>query len=385
VRRGVGLAALFAAGAGLAAAAPAPNQGAAPGASARAPYDGTPAPGVSITITLDLSAARAILDVLSAPRFDAEAAKALEALPAVAAAIHDSRRPADVFEHDLAAAFDEKTRITVFDFRTVREDRGRWKDLLAMIASRDAELTKLASERARALMPADRPVAVREAILLTFGLPGRADHIAVPEAGGASWSVVADLARALSETQASGASDQIKRLSRLMAAEAYQRAWAEYRSQSPAWQKRDASLGQLEPLLRKVAEAGPVAIYSVDENFFPLSVWLKRPMKENLDELNRVADRLVSAGGELDARMALAAEIQKPDFTASLAGPAGTFLSDGILQVLGDDAYRAALAGGPRAFFEAYDRASQRKGSGLVPLGKAIRAQLAGTAGQGKS
>jgi hypothetical protein len=246
-----------------------------------------------------------------------------------------------------------------------------------MIASREAELTKLASDRARALMPADRPVTVAETIFLTFGLPGRADHLVVPVADGANWFVVVDLARALSDAQASPPAAQIQRLSRLMAGEAYQRAWAEYRAGSPAWQKRDTSLGQLEPLLRRVAETGPIAIYSVDENFFPLSVWLKRAMRDDLDELNRVADRLVSTAGELDARMAMAAEIQKPEFTASVAGPAGTFLSDGIVQVLGLDAYRAALAGGPRAFFEAYERASQRKGSGLIPLGKAIRAQLA--------
>jgi hypothetical protein len=165
-----------------------------------------------------------------------------------------------------------------------------------------------------------------------------------------------------------------------MAAQAYQRAWAEYRAGSPAWQKRDPSMGQLEPLLKRVAEAGPVAIYNVDENFFPLSVWLKRAMRDDIDELNRVADRLVASGGELDARMAMAAEIQKPEFISSVAAPAGTFLSDGILQVLGLEAYRAALAGGPRAFFEAYERASQGKGSGLGPLGKAIRAQLAAAA-----
>jgi hypothetical protein len=166
-----------------------------------------------------------------------------------------------------------------------------------------------------------------------------------------------------------------------MAAQAFLRVWAEYRTASPAWQKRDASLGQLEPLLRRVAEAGPVAIYNVDENFFPLAVWLKQPMKDSIDELNRYADRLTATGGDLDARMEIAAEIQKPAFTADLAGPSGAFLADGIVEGAGVDGYRAALAAGPRAFFEAYDRASQKKGGGLVPLSKAIRQQLAaGTA-----
>ena len=100
-------------------------------------------------------------------------------------------------------------------------------------------------------------------------------------------------------------------------------------------------------------------------------------MRDSLDELNRVADRLVSAEGELDARMAVAAEIQKPEFTASVAGPAGAFLGDGIIQALGLDAYREALAGGPHAFFVTYGKAADKKGSGLMPLGKAIRERLA--------
>jgi hypothetical protein len=350
---------------------------------AGAPYNSAPVGNDAIGVTLDLDAASRILDVLSAPKFDAETAKALEALPAVEAAIRESQRPPDVFEHDLQAAFEEKARITLFDFRQIREGVPRWKGLLASIASSRDELTRLASERARALMPGDRTVKVNIAILLTFGLPSRADHLAVPSPNG--WSVVIDVYRALSDAQGSSAAEQIKRLSRLMAAEAYTRAWAEYRSESPAWQKRDATLGQLEPLLHRVAEAGPVALFSVDENFFPLAVWLKQPMRDSIDELNRVADRLLSSDGSLDARMGVTAEIQKPEFTTNVAGPAGAFLSDGIVQVLGIAAYRSALSGGPRAFFEAYDRASQNKGSGLIPLAKPIRGALAGAPAPKKS
>jgi hypothetical protein len=349
-----------------------------PSGVAGAPYNSTPVGNDTVAVTLDFDAASRILEVLSAPRFDAEAAKAVETLPAVEAAIRESRRPADVFEHDLGAAYEEKARITLFDFRQIREDRSRWKDLLASIASNRDELTRLASDRARALMPGDRTVAVHIAVLLTFGLPSRADHLAVPSPDGSSWSVVIDLSRALSDAQGSSAVEEIKRLSRLMAQEAFQRAWAEYRAGNPAWQKRDAALGPLEPLLHRVADAGPVALFSVDENFFPLAVWLKQPMRDNLDELNRVAERILSNDGSLDSRMAMAAEIQKPEFTTNVAGPAGAFLSDGIVQALGIAAFRSALAAGPRAFFEAYDRASQNKGSGLIPLSKTIRAALTG-------
>jgi len=370
--------------AGCAAAAPPPGSTPAPGGASRAPYDSPPVAPGTVAITLDLRAAREILALLSRPRFDAEAARSLTDLPAVQAAIRESNRAREVFQADLAAAFDDQARIAIFDFRGLRENAPRWADLLAMIAAREAELTKLASDRVRALLPPDVAVSVTEPIYLTFGLPGRADHLVMPSGEGSDWYVVIDLARALSDVQSSPPSEQIKHLSRLMASEGYQRAWAEYRSASPAWQKRDTALGQLEPLMRQTAQAGPVALYSVDENFFPLSVWLKEPMRSSIDDLNRAADRLVSAEGDLDARVAVAAEIGRPEFAARVAGPAGAFLADGIIQTLGLNAYRAALAGGPRGFFEAYDRASHQKGRALIPLGKAIRERLAAAAAPAK-
>jgi hypothetical protein len=331
-----------------------------------------------IAITIDMRAAREILALLGEATFSPAAAKQLETLPAVELAITDSNRPPETFERDLAAAFDEETRAAVFDFRRIRDDRSRWQELLAMVSSREAELTKLASERARALLPAEPTLDVTLPFYLTFGLASRADHIALPGAGGARWGVVIDLSRALADTEGSAPADQIRHLSRLMASETYKRAWGEYLAVSPGWRKPDSSLGQLEPLLRVVAETGPVALYNVDENFFPLSVWLKGPMKTSIDDLNRVADKLVSAEVELDQRVAVAAEIKKPEFVSTVAGSAGAFLADGIIQTLGVDAYRTALSQGPRAFFEAYDRAADQQGKALIPLNPAIQDRLAG-------
>ena len=359
--------------------ATAPLPGPPPGSAARAPYDAPPTSKSEIAITLDLRAARSILALLSKDRFDPAEAKLLEMLPAVRLAIQDSNRPPETFERDLAAAFDEQTRIAVFDFRKIREDRARWDNLLSTLAAREDELTRQAATRAAALLPADRVVAVTAPIALTFGLPGRADHILAPGEGGDRMTVV-DLARALAEEESSGPADQIEHLSRLFGSEAYLRAWVAYRAASPAWQHHDLGLKQLEPLLREVAESGPIALYGVDQNFFPLSVWLKDRMKASLDELNRVAERLVSTEGDLDQRVSLSAEVRRPDFVARVAAPAGAFLADGIIQNLGVEAYRAALAAGPRAFFEAYDKAAREKGRQLIPLSKTIRDTLAAAA-----
>jgi hypothetical protein len=367
-------AALLLAAAGCATAPLAPPVKAS---GSRAPYDFPAAATGEIKIVLDLRAARSILALLARDRFNPADAKLLQSLPAVRFAIRDSNRPPETFERDLAAAFDEQSRIAVFDFRKVREERSRWEALLATISAHEAELTARSADRAAALLPADYAASVTVPIALTFGLSGRADHIVVVSAEEPEAVTVVDLARALSDDQASTPSEQVQHLSRLMASQAYQRAWIVYRQSSPAWQKRDPQLEQLEPLLRSVAEAGPVALYGVDENFFPLALWLKDRMKASLDELNRIADQLVSTEGDLDQRVALAAEIRRPDFAARVAGPAGAFLADGIIQTLGLDAYRDALSAGPLAFFQAYDRSAQQKGRERIPLAKVIRDRLA--------
>jgi len=342
----------------------------------RAPYDFPPAAKGRIEILLDLRAARSILAILARDRFDPAEGKLLERLPAVRYAIRDSNRPPETFQRDLAAAFDEQSRIAVFDFRKVREERGRWEKLLETISTHESELTKRSADRAAALLPADHPVSVNVPILLTFGLPGRADHLIVATGEEPEPVTVVDLARALSDEPAGAEVEQMQHLSRLMASEAYQLAWIAYRQADPNWQGHDPSLGQLEPLMRSVAESGPVALYGIDENFFPLSLWLKDRMKASIDEMNRVADRLVSTEGDLDQRVALAAEVRRPDFAARVAGPAGAFLADGIIQAFGVEAYRDALSAGSRAFFQAYDRASQQKGKQLIPLAKVIRDRL---------
>ena len=79
----------------------------APGGASRAPYDSPPVATDTVTIALDLDAARRILTLLSAPAFNADGTRALESLPAVQTAIRDSKRPPEAFEHDLAAAFED--------------------------------------------------------------------------------------------------------------------------------------------------------------------------------------------------------------------------------------------------------------------------------------
>jgi hypothetical protein len=371
VKRGALLLGVAVTAAGCAgAAAPSPTA-----TRTRAPYESAPAGGHSLQIQIDTRAARELLAFLSLPQFQAERAKAIQELPAVRLALQDSGRTPDVFERDLAAAYGDEPKSGVFDFHSIRAKQARWEALLSALTAREAAVARMASERAAALLPADRPIAARLQVFLSFGLAGLADHLVVilPDRNEA---MIVDLARALGEAEGETVDNQIERVARLIAGEAFRQAWRAYRTDSESWIRHDSSLGQLEPLFQVVAEQGPVALFHVDENFFPLSTWLREPMKRTMGDFNRTAERLVESEGDLEKRMTLAAEIRRADFGHRLGGPAGAFLCDGIIQALGLDAFRAALASGPKAFFAAYDEA-QQKSSDLIPLSPVIRERIA--------
>jgi hypothetical protein len=360
---------------GCAAGTRGPGTAAPPGpAAGKAPYDTAPVTTSPIDIAVDARAARAILSLLARPKLETSDVKVLEDLPAVRLAIQDSTRDAAVFERDFAAAFQSDTGAAVFDFRSIREKRERWEALLEAVFVRQADLVRLSQRRAAAFLPADRPSGARLEVNFSFGLPGLEDHLVIRSAQGPERMVI-DFARALGDAEGETAEGRVSRLSRLIAGEAFRQAWNHYREESPAWKRPDPQLGQLEPLLKIVAAAGPVGLFTVDENFFPLAVWLKDPNRRAVEELNRRAERFASSQESLDARMELMSEVRRPEFGRRIAGPIGAFLADAIAQEEGVGALRAALEQGPRAFFAAYDRASQ-KNKNLIALAKPIREKL---------
>ena len=355
-------------------AAPGPASAPAPTGSSRAPYDAPPESGSTVAIRVDAKAARQILEALSRPRLDAADAKVLQDLRAVSLAIRDSTRTPDVFERDFALAFQSENQPAVFDFKSVRDHKDLWQPLLEGVLAREPDLVRLAQRRSASLLPADAAVSVRLDVDFTFALAGLEDDLVVRSPEGSELMII-DFGKALTDSEGASLDAHLSRLSRLIAGEGCRLAWNAYRESSPAWKKADPQLGQLEPLLKMVAGSSPLGLFSVDESFFPLSAWLKDPMKRALDDLNRRADQFAQAQENLDARMELAAELRRPDFARRVAGPIGAFLADAIAQDAGPAGLRAALQAGPRAFFAAYDRAAS-KNRDLTPLAKAIKEKL---------
>ena len=347
----------------------------ATGAAVAAGAQAAAAP-TAIEIRVDSRAARELLATLARSKWEPTDAKLLEDMPAIALAIRDSSRSTEVFERDLKAAYETETRVAVFDFRAVREARTRWEALLFAIAPREADLARMAQVKAAAQLPGDRPAGARLDVYLSFGVAGLADHVVARRPEGGEVMVV-DLARALGDSEGEPLESRLGRLARLIAGEAFRQAWSVYRAGSPAWGSHP-ELGHLEPLVRIVAEAGPVAVFSVDEAFFPLSTWLKDLQKKAMANLEHSSEEVVASETELEKRVEILSELKRPDFARRIAAPAGMFMADGIRQAAGPDGLKAALSGGPRSFFEAYDRASQ-KSKELVPLPKLIREKLAGT------
>lgn len=341
---------------------------------AQAPAVGPPA----IDIRVDTRAAREILATLARPKWEPTDAKLLEDMPPIALSIRDSSRTSEVFERDLKAAFETESKVAVFDFRAVRDAVTRWQALVAAVSTREAELARLAVSRAAALVPAGVPAPAKLHVHLSFGLAGLADHIVARSPEGGEVMVV-DLTRALGDSEGEPLDSRMARLARLIAGVAFRQAWAAYRAGSPAWKQAEPELGQFEPLMRIVAEAGPVALFAVDEAFLPLSIWLKDVQKRALLDLDRAAMRIVASETELEKRVEVMGELRRPDFARRVAAPAGMFMADGIRQAAGQDGLKAALAGGPRAFFEAYDRALQ-KNKDLAPLPRLIHEKLAAAA-----
>jgi hypothetical protein len=356
--------------------------GAAPQAPllGKTPFDAPPAAAHDIRVALDLTAAREILASLKRPRFDMSDFQVLKDMTPIALSIQDSGRGEDIFQKDFTAAWDPESRTAVFDFATVRREQERWQVVLAAVESGKRQIEEDAARRTAALLPGDRVVSTRLKAYVTFGLAGLADHIAMTADDGSS-VVVIDLARTLGDTgsESGSSQNQIARLVRLIAGESYRQAWGVYRDGNPAWTRPLTGLGTLEPLIRAVAEAGPIAIFGFEESFFPLSTWLKEPMQRSMNELNRMGERLVDAEADLDTRLTLTGEVKRPDFRRRVAGPAGAGMEDGILQAFGIDRLRQTLAQGPVAFFQEYDRATKQIRD-LPPLSKVILEHLAAPA-----
>lgn len=340
----------------------------------RAPYDAGGSSPHRLRVSLDFSAARQILDALSLDKRKPDDASALLALPAVRRQIEESGKDDSRWVEDFNAAFAEESRPATFDLRSIRLDRDRWKVSLAAL-ERDADkIARLAERRAAALLPPETPVEVSAEAELTFGLPGLADHLVLRPSGPKSVVLVIDVARALPGPGEGATPEGEDAFGRLLAAETFRAAWEIFRSHAPGWTS-PGELGPAEPLARAAVVMAPVWLFSYDPNFFPLSQWLRDPMVRTSDAFNQEAELLLDPKTDLSKRAEIVARLEHRSLQNDIAISAGVFYADGIYQSLGREELLKALASGPAAFLEAYDRAAGKKGA-LPALSRKLRQRL---------
>jgi len=342
-----------------------------PQAFGNAPFDAAPAGSGRVSVTVDFSAAEQIADALSGDKLKPDAPSTLQAAPAIRRQISDSGKDPGVFAQDLAAAFLPDSRPATFDFRSIRLDRDRWKVALAGLAPARDGIAQTAARRVEALLPGDVPLAFTAEVELTFALAGIEDHVLFP-AGDRRVVIVIDLGRALAENAGTPREEAEETLSRLAAAEVFRGAWEAYRRGSPGWQKPSPS--PVDPLLRAVSTAGPIALFAFDKNFFPLSRWIHDDMLRAIDALNQELALLSDPKTNLGKRAEILAALRRPGLRPDPAVSAGVFLVDGVFQAQGQRGLLDALAAGPEGLFSAYAAASSARKSGLPPLSPKWRA-----------
>ncbi len=339
-----------------------------------APYEAEPVQPERIRVAIDFSAAEQVLEALSQDKPKPGDASTLRALSAVRDQITESGKdPAD-WDRDFASAFLEESRPSVFDLRSIRLEKDRWRVALAGLKADGDAVARLAARRAAALLPTDVPVKLSCSVELTFAMAGLEDH-AVSRDGDDRIRILVDLGHTVSTSTGDTREERSDALARLIAGEAFRAAWDTYRAAAPGWQKA-TPLGALEPLARAVAVGAPVALYAFDRNFFPLARWLHDPMLRGIDALNQEATLLSDPKTDLAQRAEVLASLRRPGLRGDPALGAAAFLADGIFQRLGRQELILALAAGPSGLFDAYARASG-KGSNLPPLSDAFRKRAA--------
>ncbi|HET7451553.1 MAG TPA: hypothetical protein VFL12_02335, partial [Thermoanaerobaculia bacterium] len=318
-----------------------------------APYD-APAPAAAaarIRVRVDTSAAEQILEALSRDKPKPGEAGALEGHGIIHRQISESGKGEAVWIEDFAAAFLPESQPGTFDLRSVRLDRERWRVALDGVRADAAAIAAGAASRAAALLPEDPPVTLDAEIDLTFALAGIEDHVLFTSRDGRA-VVLVDLGRAISENPGNPRADTAEALSRLAAAETFRAAWDVFLRASPAWQKPDE--GPTAPLLRATATVAPIALFSFDRNFFPLSRWLHDDLIHAIDAFNQEVALLADPKTEIGKRAEVLAALRKPGLRPDPALSAGAFLADAVFQAGGRPALVGALASGPDGLFETY-------------------------------
>ena len=343
----------------LALALPAAAEGPPLKLTDRTPHD--------LAMRVETTLARDLVTVLEGGTEAPEALRRLRASPIVGKALEAEKNSPEQFFGRLVGA---TAGVTDRIFTPLAASTGPLRALLDAFDVDGKPAASILGKRIALLLPPEPALKVRMTVVPFFGISAFREIVPVRD-GDDLW-LFADLALVLE----GGATPSPKRETILKslrgaAAEGW-RALFDAGGRGKGWEEPKAP--GFTALLRQTVLEGPLTLFLVPDDFFPLDVVLAEPIARAFDRWNRAVALLTDPKrGDRD-RAAVLVEGRRGEFWGRFPAVAGLQMSDALLRLAGREAFLAALAAGPREVASLYVAATKKER--LPQIGREARREL---------
>ncbi len=332
------------------------------------PFDVQAVTPHAITMTIDTSAARDVLALLSGGPDAPATLRRLKASPTAAAAIRaEGISPEDYFGRLVAT-------VAGTPDPALASYLPRGPFFSSVLDEMDREgpgAVRLGARRIASMLPPSRPVTARVIVIPFLGISGFAD--VAPLRDGETLYLAAELPRLTGDLQASPPPREVLlRVLREVCSEAWRTLFRQSFRKAPAW--REETGADFAALLDRTVAEGPPTLFLIPDEFFPLIPLLDEPITRCFERWGRAAEELSDPKRSESKRRDILTESTHGDFWGQYAPIVGAEITDAILRRAGRELYLRALDAGPRSVVTLYLKLP--KGAPLPDLGKAARKAL---------
>lgn len=324
-----------------------------------------------ISFSIDTSAARDTLLLLSRSPEAPAALKRLKANRAFALGVGQGGASPDDFLGRLVsvAAGTADPLLSGLAARAESFDR-----ILGAFETKGTPVANVEARRIAALLPNEPPISARLQLVPLLGMSGF-EEVAV-EPDGETIYLLADLPRLAGDGGVSGTDpfEALLTVLRSASGTAWRHLFESFARKGPGWAP-EAEPGFDTFVARTVLE-GPATLFLFPDEFFPLDSVLDEPIKKAFAQWNHAAERLLDPKTGAPARRDIVAEATRGDFWTRHAAIVGAVTADQIIRAAGGDAYLKALTAGPRSVATLYQTAVKVRRT--PPFSKAVKKALEG-------
>lgn len=322
-----------------------------------------------IVFTIDAAPARDVLRLLTGAPEPTAALRRLKASVHAVQAIRAQELSPDDYYGKLVSAVAGTPDPLFTSFKTRSP---YFASLLDEMEGEGPALAAVEARRVASILPTGTPVKARVVLVPFFAISGFAEIAAVR--GDGEMVLAADLPRLVGDVATAPPPREILlKLLRGASAEAWRTLFDANVRKAPTWPESEKALDFDALLARTVAE-GPGTLFSVPDDFFPLSPLLEEPIARDFGRWNRAAEILLEGKLKETQRQDMLQKAGKGDFWQRYPAIVGAQMTDGLLRLAGREKFLAALAAGPRAVASLYVEAT--KGKGYPEFSKAVKKAL---------